>query len=175
MSARASPRTVGCWPMRPAGARSSLPLCDVYVLPVDAETSASGDGTVADSARIVEPRLGLDARRPVGRLRRRTPLAREHRRGISPPERLELAGRGDNPSSAATRDRLAFHRGYWHVSIQRLPLGRFADPSHRVGSGSGGLRGAVLAGRTPNHLQLEPGDRGTRSGSPTPTARTSLG
>jgi dipeptidyl aminopeptidase/acylaminoacyl peptidase len=48
--------------------------------------------------------------------------------GNATPQRVELAGRADSPSTAATRDRLAFHRGYWHVGIYRLPLGGSPTP-----------------------------------------------
>jgi Tol biopolymer transport system component len=53
--------------------------------------------------------------------------------GSAPPERVELAGReASGPSTAITRDRLAFNRGVWDPDIYHLQPGR--PPALLIGS-----------------------------------------
>lgn len=104
------------------------PACDVYVIPLDAAFQArdsarrltrqaswnQGLAWTRDGRWIV---YGTSDTAEGGR------LWRVRADASSPPQRVELAGHGGSPAAAATRDRLAFHRGYWHVDIRRVRLG----------------------------------------------------
>jgi Tol biopolymer transport system component/tRNA A-37 threonylcarbamoyl transferase component Bud32 len=105
------------------GGSEHAPVCSVYVLSLDSELKPreaarrltrreSGVGGLTwtrDGAWIVYG--GGDGH-----------LWRVRSDGGAAPERMELA-RGGKPSAAASGDRLAFWRGYWHVGIFRLQLG----------------------------------------------------
>jgi eukaryotic-like serine/threonine-protein kinase len=109
------------------GGAESSPACDVYVLPLDADLRPRGA-----AQRLTQQGLwsqGLTWSRD-GRsiLYGAGGLWRVRADGSAPPERVEVGGPADHPSAARTRDRLAFHRGYWHVGIYRLQLGGAPTP-----------------------------------------------
>ncbi len=111
------------------GGAENSPACDVYVLSLDSELRpreaarrltrqenwTAGLAWTRDGRWIVYG--GGDGR-----------LWRVRPEGTAPPERMELAGGGGNPSTAASRDRLAFRRGYFHVGIFRLRPGGAPSP-----------------------------------------------
>ena len=139
---------------------------------------APGSGSPSDPAGAVDQRPGLDAGRPLDRLRRRIRrpyLWRVRADGSAPPERVELAGRGAaGPSTAGSRDRLAFVRSLLGPRHLPPPAGCLSDPAHRVD-----VRGHVARStlRTAGGSPSSPDGRATsgRSGWPTPTGRIPRG
>jgi Tol biopolymer transport system component/tRNA A-37 threonylcarbamoyl transferase component Bud32 len=110
------------------GGAESTPACDVYVLSLDSELRPRE--TARRLTRQDSWMWGLawtrDGRWIIygggdGH------LWRVRSEGGAAPERVELA-RGGNPSTAASRDRLAFRRAYWHVGIFSLRLGSTPTP-----------------------------------------------
>ena len=104
------------------------PVCDVYVLSLDSELTPRGAARRLTRQRLWN--LGLAWTRD-----RRSIvygagyLWRVRADGSAPPERVELAGRGaTGPSTAGSRDRLAFVRVLWDPDIYRLQLGASATP-----------------------------------------------
>jgi Tol biopolymer transport system component len=104
------------------------PVCDVYVLSLDSELTPRGAARRLTRQRLWNGGLAWtrDGRSIVYGAKY---LWRVRADGSAPPERVELAGRGaTGPSTAGSRDRLAFVRIFWDPDIYRLQLGASPTP-----------------------------------------------
>jgi eukaryotic-like serine/threonine-protein kinase len=99
----------------------TLPLCDLYVVPLDSGLTPSGAARRLTRERIKEGG-GLAWARD-GRSIVYDGLWRVRADGGAPPERVEAAAGGRFPSLASGRDRLAFVRPIGDTDIYRLPQG----------------------------------------------------
>jgi Tol biopolymer transport system component/DNA-binding winged helix-turn-helix (wHTH) protein len=108
------------------------PTCDVYVLPLDPQARPQ-----AEARRLTWQRTGIfglawtrDSRSIVwGSGLEGNYLWRVSTDGGSPPEKVELAGyNAYAPSTARSRDRLAFSRTLFDSVIYRLPIGGAPAP-----------------------------------------------
>ena len=107
------------------------PVCDVYVLSLDSKL-----GPLGAARRVTRQRLWIggvawirDGRSIVYGANPGPYLWRVRADGSAPPERVELAGRGaSGPSTAGSRDRLAFVRGFWDPDIYRFQPGAPPTP-----------------------------------------------
>ena len=103
-------------------------VCDLYVLSLDSESRPRGVARVLTRQRFWSEGLAWarDGRSIVygdGS----SYLWRVHADGSSPPERVELAGRGASyPFTVSSRDRLGFVRGLDDVDIYRFQAGMAA-------------------------------------------------
>jgi Tol biopolymer transport system component len=103
-----------------------MPVCDVYVLPLDSELRPQGAARPLTRQRLVNSGVAWtrDGRSIVyGDGSRAGRLWRVRADGGAPPERVELAGGASYPSSVNSRDRLAFVRWAGDYDIYRLRLG----------------------------------------------------
>jgi Tol biopolymer transport system component len=99
------------------------PVCDVYVLPLDSQLRPESAARPLTRQRLWNHGVAWtrDGRSIV--YGGGSYLWRVRADGDAPPERLELAGRAGSPSTASSRDRLAFVRGSAEPHIYRLRLG----------------------------------------------------
>lgn len=105
----------------------SFPACDVHVLTLGHEFQPEGEARRLTRQEYWDNGLTWtrDGRSIVYGAGR---LWRVRADGGSPPERVELAGRGGSyPSSTSSRDRLAFVRNLWDVDVYRQ-VGAAAAP-----------------------------------------------
>jgi len=106
----------------------SFPACDVHVVSLDHELRPGSEARRLTQQGYWDNGLAWtrDGRSIVYGAGR---LWRVRADGGTPPVRVELAGRGGSyPSSASSRDRLAFVRSLWDVDVYRLQVGASAAP-----------------------------------------------
>ena len=101
--------------------RGGLPLCDIYVLPLDAELRPAGSGSAPDPPGLLDPRAwpGRVTAARSSTARDPAPLARPRRRQRSSGARGAGRPRAAGPSTAESRDRLAFVRR--SLGLRHLP------------------------------------------------------
>ncbi len=110
-----------------------LPPCDVYVLSLDPElkprTSAGPLTQHRGKIRgLAWTRDGRSIVYALGATLETTELWRVQAQGVAVATRIELGGRAQFPSVAASRDRLAFYRASGDADLQRMHLGGASTP-----------------------------------------------